>query len=101
MSSHEILEMVAKGMVAAGVYKDVSTAIKAIAIEQVERKIAHYTSQIQDLERKYKHGVEEHSRLLEGKATIEEEEEWMDWKGAEVMRQAWQKALQELLNSAA
>ncbi|MGH7826171.1 MAG: hypothetical protein ACREQ7_13480 [Candidatus Binatia bacterium] len=101
MSSQEILEMVAKGMVAAGVYKDVSTAIKAIALEQVERKIADYTRQVQDLERKYKHSLEEHSRLLKGKATVEEEEEWMDWKGAEVMLQAWQKALQELLNSGA
>ena len=85
--------MVAKGMVAAGVYKDVSTAIKAIALDQVERKIADYTRQVQDLERRYKHTLEEHSRLLKGKATVEEEEEWMDWKGAEVMLQAWQVAL--------
>jgi ribulose kinase len=65
MSSQEVLEMVARGMVAAGVYKDINTAIKAVALEQVERKIAHYTSQIQDFERKYQHGLEEHSRLLE------------------------------------
>lgn len=100
MTSQEIIEKVAKGMVAAGVYKDVKTAIQALAIEQVERKIATYRKQVQKFERKYHHSLEEHSRLLEGKAAMHEEEEWMEWKGAAVMLDAWQNALQELLSSA-
>ena len=31
---------------------------------------------------------------------MDEEDEWMDWKGAVVMLDAWQKALQEVLASA-
>lgn len=31
---------------------------------------------------------------------MEEEEEWMEWKGAVVMLEAWQKALQGVLRSA-
>jgi len=31
---------------------------------------------------------------------MEEEEEWMGWKGVAVMLKAWQKALQEVLDSA-
>ena len=30
---------------------------------------------------------------------MEEEDEWMEWKGVEVMLDAWQKALQDVLNS--
>jgi len=100
MTSQDILEKVAKGMVAAGVYKDVKAAIQALAVEQIERKIAAYQKQLQKFERKYHHGLEEHSRLLEGKASMQEEEEWMEWKGAAVMLDAWQSALQELLNTA-
>ena len=100
MTSQDILEKVAKGMVAAGVYKDVKAAIQALAVEHIERKIAVYQKQPQKFERKYHHGLEEHSRLLEGKASMQEEEEWMEWKGAAVMLDAWQSALQELLNSA-
>ncbi len=100
MTSQDVLEKVAKGMVATGVYKDVKTAIKALAVEQVERKIAAYRKQVEEFERKNSHSLAEHGRLLEGKATMEEEEEWMEWKGAAVMLEAWQRALQQLLNSA-
>ena len=100
MTSQDILEKVAKGMVAAGIYKDSETAIQALAVEQIERKIAAYRKQVQEFERKYNHTLEEHSRLLEGKAAMQDEEEWMEWKGAAVMLEAWQRALQELLNGA-
>lgn len=100
MSSQEVLEKVAKGMVATGAYKDVKTAIKGLALEQVERKIGVHLKQVQEFEQKYGHDLEEHGRVLEGKATMEEEEEWMEWKGAAAMLKAWQQALQELLNSA-
>jgi hypothetical protein len=53
-------------MVAAGLYKDVATAIRALAPEQVEHKSALYREQGQAFEKKYCHSLEEHSRLLEG-----------------------------------
>ena len=100
MTSHEVLESVAKSMVAAGLYKDQEAAIRAMAIEQIERKIAAYHQQVQKFERKHHHSLEEHTRILEGQASMEEEEEWMEWKGVAVMLKAWQKALQEVLDSA-
>jgi hypothetical protein len=100
MTSHEILETVAHSLVAAGLYKDEETAIKALAIEQIERKITSYRDQVKALEKKHRLSLEEYSRRLEGKATMEEEDEWMEWKGAAVMLEAWQKALQEVLTSA-
>ncbi len=39
-------------------------------------------------------------RTLNVKATIEEEDEWMEWKGATVMLESWRQALQEVLRSA-
>jgi len=101
MNSQDVLETVAKGMVTAGLYKDIGAAIRALAVEQVERKIAAYREQVQEFERKYHHSLDQHSRFLEGKASMEEEEEWMEWKSAAVMLEAWQKALQEVLQSAA
>jgi ribulose kinase len=78
MTSQEILEKVAQGMVATGVYKDVQTAIQALAVEQIERKIAAYRKQVRRFEKKYNRSLEEHNRVLEGKAAVQEEEEWMD-----------------------
>jgi hypothetical protein len=99
MNSQEILEKVARGMVATGVYKDITTAIQALAVEQVERKIAVYRKQVQSFEGKYNRSLEEHSRMLAGKASIPEEEDWMEWKGAAVMLDAWQSALRELISA--
>jgi len=87
-------------MVAAGLYKDEEAALRALAIEQIERKVTAYREQMQTFERKYHHSLDEHSRLLEGKASMEEEEEWMEWKGVAVMLEAWQNALQEVLDGA-
>jgi hypothetical protein len=99
MTSQEVLEKVAQSMVATGVYKDVDTALRALAVEQVERKIAAYQEQVQAFKRKYHYGLEEHTRLLEGQASMAEEDEWMEWQGAQVMLEAWHKALQEMLHS--
>lgn len=100
MTAQEVLDSVARGMVEVGLYKDVGTAIRGLALEQVERKIAAYRARVQAFEGKYSHTLEEHTRLLQGKASIENEEEWMEWKGAAVMLEAWQRALQELVGRA-
>jgi hypothetical protein len=99
MTSHEVLESVAKSMVTAGLYKDEGAAILALALEQIEKKIAAYQEQMQAFAHKYHHSLEEYGRLLEGKASMEEEE-WMEWKGAAVMLEAWQNALKEVLGGA-
>jgi hypothetical protein len=100
MTAQDVLENVARGMVAAGLYKDVTTAIRALALEQIERKIAHYRDRVQDFEKQHGHSLEDYSGVLKGKASIADEEEWMEWKGAVVMLEAWQKALQEVLKRA-
>ncbi len=100
MTAQETLEKVAAGMVAVGLYKDVEAAIRALALEQIERKIGDYLSRVQQLEHRHHCTLEEYGRLLTGKATIEQEEEWLEWKGAAVMLESWQKALQEVLHGA-
>ncbi len=99
MSTHEVLETVARGMVAAGLYKDIAAAIRAMALEQIEHKIATYRAQVEGFEQQYQHSLETHSSLLMGRASMAEEEDWMEWKGAVVMLEAWRRALQEVLKS--
>lgn len=99
MVTQEVLETVARGMVAAGLYKDTAAAIRAMALEQIERKIATYHAQVEEFEKKYQHSLETHRSVIAGRASMEEEEEWMEWKGAVVMLEAWRRALQEVLNN--
>jgi len=99
MSPQEVLETVARGMVAAGLYKDIAAAVRAMALEQIERKIATYRAQVEGFEKQYHHSLETHSGLLVGRASMAEEEDWMEWKGAVVMLEAWRRALQEVLKN--
>ena len=99
MRTQEVIETVARGMVAAGLYKDIAAAIRAMALEQIERKIATYRARVEEFEKKYQHSLETQSALLEGHASMEAEEEWMEWKGAVVMLAAWHRALQEVLQN--
>ena len=100
MDAHQALESIAKEMVTTGLYKDEGAAVRALAVDQIERKIATYQRQVETFEKQYGCDLDSHSRALEGQACMEEEDEWMDWKGAVVMLEAWQKALQEVLTSA-
>jgi hypothetical protein len=99
MSTQEVVETVARGMVAAGLYKDIAAAVRAMALEQIERKIATYRAQVEGFEKQYHHSLETHSGLLVGRASMAEEEDWMEWKGAVVMLEAWRRALQEVLKN--
>ncbi len=99
MIAQEVLETVARGMVAAGLYKDIAAAIRAMALEQIERKIATYRAQVEGFEKQYHHSLETHSGLLVGRASMAEEEDWMEWKGAVVMLEAWRRVLQEVLKN--
>ena len=85
MITQEVLEQVARGMVTAGLYKDMAAAIRAMALEQIERKLATYRAQVEGFEQQYHHNLETHSALLAGHASMAEEDEWMEWKGAVVM----------------
>jgi hypothetical protein len=100
MTAQETLEKVATGLVAVGLYKDVETAIRVLALEQIERKISTYQAQVREFEAQHHYTLEEYSRALTGKASMEAEETWMEWKGATVMLEAWRKALQEVLHGA-
>lgn len=100
MTAQDVLEKVARGMVATGCYKDLQTAIRALALEQIERKIAAYSEQVQAFQKKYGHTLEGHSRSLQGQASMADEEEWMEWKGDAGMLEAWEQTLREVLKSA-
>ena len=57
MIAQEVLEIVAREMVAAGLYTDVPVAIRAIAQEQSERKIGTYRMQVEWFEKNYNHNL--------------------------------------------
>jgi len=92
-----ILRKLVHSLVVAGFFKDEETALKALTADYIERKIVHYREIIKELEERHKENFEAFSKSLEGKATPELEEDWMEWKSAQVMLEEWSKVLKEIL----
>jgi hypothetical protein len=85
----EILTTIADTLVSLGKYRDRSAAIKGMALDQVDRKIALYQRRLRRLEKKHGMNFEEFTEQLRGKATIADEDEWFEWESAIYMLEEW------------
>ncbi len=100
MTSQAVLASIANSLVTAGLYKSEEAALRGVAVELIERKILTYQGQVQTFEERYQHTLEQHTEVLKEAASMQAEDEWMEWKGAAVMLEAWQQALRDVRNSA-
>ncbi len=94
----KILETIASTLVTTGRYQTQADAIRAIAIDQVNRKISLYASRVKRFEKKHRTDFDGFSKRLRNRATPRQEDEWMDWETALSMLAAWRKAKKELEN---
>ncbi len=107
------LETIANTFVTQGKYKTQAEALRAIALDHVNRSIALYQSRIKRFEKRYRltpnktikrsprisaNGFEEHWKVfnqftarLKNRATIQQEDDWMDWEAALEMFEGWHK----------
>lgn len=97
-SAIKVLEVIANTLVDTGRYQNQADAIRGIAIEQINRKIALYESRVRRIQRKHRTSFETYTKRLRGRATIRQEDEWMDWETALAMLTAWRKAKKALEN---
>ncbi len=101
METEKLLANILKPLVVTGIYKDETVALKDIVADYIVRKIEKYTKTIRNMEAKYGSEFGKITKEFKNKATIENEEDWMEWKAAIVMSQSWQQALKKLLKNAA
>ena len=101
MKTEKIISDLIKPLVLSGMYKDKVVALKDIIADYIERKRKIYDETILTLENKYGKDFEAFTKDIKNKATIELEEDWMEWKSAIEMKKAYEKALRGVINSAA
>lgn len=92
------LETIAKTLVGLGRYSSQTDAIRALALDQINRKIACYERRVKNFERKHRASFETFTARLQNRATIRHEDEWMEWEAAIEMRDGWRKAKRALEN---
>lgn len=97
MVNQKIISNILKPLVISGIYKDETVALKDIVADYIQRRIETYVSVIKKMESKYGKDFIAVSKKIKKKATIEIEDDWMEWKAAIVMSQSWHQALKKLL----
>ena len=68
--------------------------MKDITLDFIDRKRKEYDAIISKFQEKYKKDFETFSNDIRNSATLENEDDWMEWKGAIEMRKGWQEAYQ-------
>lgn len=92
------LEIIANTLVGTGRYQTQTDAIRGIALEQINRKISLYASRVKRFEKKHRASFETFGKRLRGRATVRQEDEWMEWEAALAMLATWRKAKKALEN---
>jgi len=101
MKAEKIISDLVRPLVLSGAYKDKKVALKDIVITHIETKMETYDKVIQALQEKYGKDFDKHTKAIKNKATPELEDDWMEWKGAIEMKEAWNEALKEVIESEA
>lgn len=99
MTSQEFskeLEHIAKPLVEAGIYESQEAFLR----EVVKDLAAHYIKMYEKTVNRYKtrHGsLESFGAKIKGKATPNQEDEWMEWEAAQNMLRAWKNVAKSLV----
>lgn len=97
MKTEKIISDLVRPLVLSGAYKDEVVALKDIIVTHIEKKIDTYDKIIQTYRKKYGRDFDTFTKDLKNKATLELEDDWMEWKGVSEMKNAWNDALKEVM----
>jgi|SRR3990167_800013 len=100
MKAEKLILDLINPLVTSGIYKDKVVALKDIIADYIERKKGKYDEMIFALQNKHHRDFESFTGDIKNKATIELEEDWMEWKSAVEMKKAYEEALKGIINNA-
>ena len=86
---------IAKPLMKLGLYDSAKEFVRDVTSEFIKHRIETYKKQLEAFEQKYRMSFDAFSRKLKKGASIQEEDEWMEWEAAENMLKAWKQAARE------
>ena len=96
---HQIQKLI-KPLIVSGIYKNEASALNDIVLEFVKSKLEGYNTITENFEAKYKISFNDFSANIKNTASIPEEDDWMDWKAAMEMKEAWSETLKTAMLNA-
>ncbi len=93
------IPLITEPFVRQGMFKTQSEALRAVVLQYVQRQIDELEREIANFRQKYGMDFEQWTETLKGKATIEEEDDWMEWESVRDALENWRKIKIELEHS--
>ena len=85
----DVIPVLTEPFVKTGICASQEQALKHVILDYVERQIAWAESELRRYEQKHQKGFAAWSKSLVGRATVEDEDEWMEWEATTDMLEGW------------
>ena len=93
---NQVANWLAEPFVRTGVYPNAEQALKHIFLDYIQRQIAWAEVAVQRYEQKHGAPFATWTRAIAGKATIADEDEWMEWEAVLDMLAGWRQIQAEI-----
>jgi len=92
----QVIPILTEPFVRSGLYPSSEQALKHIILDYVERQIAWAEVELQRYEQKYRQTFAEWTESLSERATIADEDDWMEWEATLDMLDGWRRIKAEV-----
>ena len=93
-------EKIFRTLVRENIFKNYEELLRDLMLTYINQQIETYQKKIHNFEKKYRLSFEDFTRSLKGKASWQDEDEWMDWEDAVTFLKKWKKIKDEVLHAA-
>lgn len=95
----QTIPLLTEPLVRAGLYPTQDQALKHIVLDYIDRRIAWTQSKVRRLEKKHGQSFASFGETLSGRATVADEDEWMEWESLLDMLESWGEVKAEVQRS--
>jgi hypothetical protein len=99
MAIDQVIPILTEPLVCTGLYPSPEQALKSIILDYIERQITQIEAELKRYEQKYQQTFAEWSESLSGRATIADEDDWLEWEANLDMLDGWRQIKSEIEQS--
>ena len=99
MAIDQVIPILTEPLVRTGLYPSSEQALKSIILDYIEHQIAQIEAELKRYEQKYQQTFAEWSESLSGRATIADEDDWLEWEANLDMLDSWRQVKSEIEQS--